>query len=170
MPNSDNTYGTFNKQTNIYSQQVGEPFTLTWDGGSETETPVGVTFSTVDEAKNWFFTADALAVFNECCTTLEWALVDNDKLKATFDFGTKGALRGRDLDDAFERVAFLALVTFPIVGGALPLMMKGKKRVPSAAAGAVGGFLLWLTVFKLAQRVIERMADAPTPPETKARA
>lgn len=90
MPNSDNTYGTFNKQTNIYSQQVGEPFTLTWDGGSETETPVGVTFSTVDEAKNWFFTADALAVFNECCTTLEWALVDNDKLKATFDFGTKG--------------------------------------------------------------------------------
>lgn len=79
-------------------------------------------------------------------------------------------LRGRDLDDAFERVAFLALVTFPIVGGALPLMMKGKKRVPSAAAGAAGGFLLWLTVFKLAQRVIERMADAPTPPETKARA
>jgi len=90
MPNSDNQYGTFNKQTNIYSQLVGESYTSTWDGGSETDTPVKITFSTVDEAKNWFFTSDALAVFDECCTRLEWALVDNDKLKVTFDFGTKG--------------------------------------------------------------------------------
>ena len=78
-------------------------------------------------------------------------------------------LRGRDLDDAFERVAVLALATFPIVGGSLPLMTKGKKRVTSAAAGAVVGFLLWLTVFRFAQRWLERMAEAASSASTGSR-
>ena len=86
MPNSDNTFGTFNKQTNIYSQTV---HTHTDDWGVST-TPTKTTFSTVDEAKSFFFTADALTMFEECCTTQQWALVSNDALKTTFDFGTKG--------------------------------------------------------------------------------
>ena len=86
MPNSDNTFGTFNKQTNIYSQTTNS-HTDAWD---VTTTSTKTTFSTLDEAKSFFFTADALTMFDECCTTQQWALVSNDALKTTFDFGTKG--------------------------------------------------------------------------------
>ena len=83
MPNSDNAYGTFNKQTSIFSQI---------DDGSTALT----VFADTDAAKSFFFTTEALAVWDETCTTLQWALVadgngDNTKLKVTFDFGTKGA-------------------------------------------------------------------------------
>jgi hypothetical protein len=44
----------------------------------------------VDTAKSFFYTAEALAVFDECCTQLEWAIVDSTKLKYTMAFGTKG--------------------------------------------------------------------------------
>ena len=48
------------------------------------------TFSTADEAKNWFFTDSALAVFDECCTQLQWSLQgDNKQLKFTMAFGIK---------------------------------------------------------------------------------
>ena len=82
MPNSDNTYGTFNKQTKIISQK---------DDGSTALT----VFANTDAAKTFFFTDDALTVMDECCTILQWALVadgngDNTKLKTTFAFGTKG--------------------------------------------------------------------------------
>ena len=82
MPNSDNRYGTFNKQTSIFSQI---------DDGSTSLT----VFADTDAAKSHFFTTEALAVWDETCTTLQWALVadgngDNTKLKVTFDFGTKG--------------------------------------------------------------------------------
>lgn len=77
MPNSDNKYGTFNKKTKIVSQI---------DNGS---TPLTV-FADTDEAKSYFFTNEALAVMDECCTQLEWAVVDTNKLKFTFAFGTKG--------------------------------------------------------------------------------
>lgn len=77
MTNSDNTYGTFNKRTNILSQI---------DDGSTALTA----FSTEDEAKSFFYTADAQAVFNECCTELQWSVVANVKLKYTMTFGTKG--------------------------------------------------------------------------------
>ena len=82
MPNSDNAYGTFNKQTSIFSQI---------DDGSTALT----VFADTDAAKSFFFTTEALAVWDETCTTLQWALVadgngDNTKLKVTFDFGTKG--------------------------------------------------------------------------------
>ena len=77
MTNSDNRYGTFNKRTQIFSQI---------DDGSTALT----TFATVSEAKAFFFTAEALAVFDECCTELQWALVGTTGLKHTMTFGTKG--------------------------------------------------------------------------------
>ena len=78
MTNSDNTYGTFNKRTEILTQI---------DDGSTVPT----TFATVAEAKLFFFTKEALAVYDECCTELQWALVGTTGLKYTMTFGTKGA-------------------------------------------------------------------------------
>jgi hypothetical protein len=82
MPNSDDTYGTYNKQTKIASQV---------DDGSTALT----VFANLAAAKTFYFTDDALVVWDETCTNLQWALVaddngDNTKLKFTFDFGTKG--------------------------------------------------------------------------------
>ena len=77
MTNSDNTYGTFNKKTNILSQI---------DDGSTALT----IFADINTAVAYFFTADAQAVFHECCTELQWSVVDNVKLKYTITFGTKG--------------------------------------------------------------------------------
>ena len=77
MTNTDNTYGTFNKKTQIL---------IATDNGFSAPT----TFATVDEAKAYFFTDAALAVFNECCTELQWALVGTTGLKYTMTFGTKG--------------------------------------------------------------------------------
>jgi hypothetical protein len=91
MPNADNTYGTFNKLTKILSQV---------DDGSTALT----VFVNTDAAKSHFFTTEALAVWDECCTTLQWALLadangDNTKLKVTFDFGTKGDPSIAEADD-----------------------------------------------------------------------
>jgi hypothetical protein len=77
MTNSDNTYGTFNKRTQVLTQI---------DDGSTAPT----TFATVAEAKSFFYTDNALAVFDECCTELQWALVGSTGLKYTMTFGTKG--------------------------------------------------------------------------------
>ena len=77
MTNSDNTYGTFNKRTEILTQI---------DDGSTALT----TFATVAEAKSYFYTDNALAVHDECCTELQWALVGTTGLKFTMTFGTKG--------------------------------------------------------------------------------
>jgi hypothetical protein len=77
MTNTDNTYGTFNKRTQILTQI---------DDGSTALT----TFATVAEAKSFFYTDVALAVFDECCTELQWALVGTTGLKYTMTFGTKG--------------------------------------------------------------------------------
>lgn len=77
MTNSDNKYGTFNKRTQVLSQI---------DDGSTAL----ITFATVAEAKSWFYTDAALAVFDECCTELQWALVGTTGLKYTMTFGTKG--------------------------------------------------------------------------------
>ena len=77
MTNSDNRYGTFNKRTTIFSQI---------DDGSTALT----TFTTVAEAKSFFFTTEALVVYDECCTELQWALVGTTGLKRTMTFGTKG--------------------------------------------------------------------------------
>ena len=77
MTNSDNTYGTFNKRTQTLAQID--------DGSTEL-----ITFATVAEAKLFFYTDNALAVFDECCTELQWALVGSTVLKYTMTFGTKG--------------------------------------------------------------------------------
>jgi len=91
MPNSDNLHGTFNKQTSIFSQT---------DDGSTALT----VFADTDTAKSHFFTTEALAVYDETCTTLQWALVadgngDNTKLKVTYDFGVKGIPNIAPADD-----------------------------------------------------------------------
>ena len=91
MANSDNTFGTFNKQTKIISQI---------DDGSTALT----TFADVDAAKSHFFTDDALTVMDECCTVLLWALQadsngDNTQLKTTFAFGTKASTGITAADD-----------------------------------------------------------------------
>jgi len=80
MTNTDNKYGTFNKRTTIFSQIV--------DGSTGVNTPT--TFATVAEAKTFFFNTEALAVYDECCTELQWALVGTTGLKRTMTFGTKG--------------------------------------------------------------------------------
>ena len=77
MTNLDNTYGTFNKRTTIFSQIT--------DGST-----APTTFATIAEAKAFFFHTEALAVYNECCTELQWALVGDTGLKCTMTFGTKG--------------------------------------------------------------------------------
>ena len=74
MTNSDNTYGTFNKITQIYTQN---------DDGSTAL----INFGDVAAAQDHYFTEEAMAVFNECCTQLEWALVDGETLKFTTAFG-----------------------------------------------------------------------------------
>ena len=78
MANTDNKYGTFNKKTQILTQIVKAPATIQ-------------TFTTIEEAKSFFYTDSALAVFAECCTELQWTLVNGSTgLKYTMTFGTKG--------------------------------------------------------------------------------
>ena len=77
MTNTDNAHGTYNKLTKILSQI---------DDGSTAL----VDFADVAAAKAHFFSDAGLAVFDECCTELQWAVVDNQKLKYTMAFGTKG--------------------------------------------------------------------------------
>lgn len=89
MSNLDTKYGTYNKQTKIFSQ-IDQEFS-TKDGFFPR-----TVFANVDEAKTYFFTTEALSIWNDCCTNLQWALVadensSNTKLKVTFDFGTKGS-------------------------------------------------------------------------------
>lgn len=78
MPNSDNTFGTYHKQTLIFTQVE--------DGGRGF-----VDHADATAAKEYIFTTEALAVWDECCTNLQWELQANNRdLKVTFDFGTKG--------------------------------------------------------------------------------
>ena len=86
MPNSDNTHGTFHKKTLILSQI---------DDGSTALT----NHANVEAAKTFFYTDEALTVFDECCTEIQWAVVDNTKLKYTMSFGTKGTNGIAEADD-----------------------------------------------------------------------
>ena len=88
MPNSDNTWGTYNKETKIIQQWGSQNEDSSWNWGT--------VHANVDAAKSFYFTAEALAVFDECCTELQWALIADDNggntwLKVTYSFGTKGA-------------------------------------------------------------------------------
>ncbi len=105
MPNSDNAFGVFNKLTHIYERVWPDPapadtteFSQAWKEGAEG----------VAEAQAWHFTTEALAVFDECCTQLQWGLVDDAdghpiKLKATMTFGTKGTPGIAAADDWAEQ-------------------------------------------------------------------
>ena len=82
MTNSDNTFGTFNKITHIAAQPYDGSTALT-------------TFADVAAAKAHFFTTDAITIFDETCTLLEWEVIndargDATSLKWTMAFGTKG--------------------------------------------------------------------------------
>lgn len=76
MTNPDNLYGIFNKISGIYSQIP------------TTNCPLKF-FSSVDEAKSFFHTDEALSVHDECCTKLHWALEGSTRLKRTMAFGIK---------------------------------------------------------------------------------
>jgi len=74
------------------------------DSGQITFVLAKTVFANTDDAIAHFLTDDALAVFNECCTTLQWGLVDDDdglatSLKVTYDFGTKGTTGIAAADD-----------------------------------------------------------------------
>ena len=84
MTNSDNKFGTFNKITHIATQPDDDVGRLCM-----------TTFSNVDDAKAFYFTSEALTVFDECCTELQWAVIEDARgdatnLKWTMTFGTKG--------------------------------------------------------------------------------
>ena len=84
MTNNDTTFGTFNKKTHIYHQ--------TDEAGTPLSSPK--VFSNLAEAQSYFMPPELMVIFNECMTTLRWALVqdensNNTKLKVTFDFGIK---------------------------------------------------------------------------------
>ena len=73
------------------------------DGGTITYDSAKTVFANTDSAISHFFTSDAQAVFNECCTDLQWALVaddngDNTKVKYTMSFGTKGPGTSKEND------------------------------------------------------------------------
>jgi len=77
------------------------------DSGQITFVLVKTVFANTNDAVNHFFTSDAQAVMNETCTTLQWALVDDEdslatSLKTTFDFGTKGTTGIAAADDWAE--------------------------------------------------------------------
>ena len=74
MTNSDTTFGTHNKITHIYTQV---------DDGSTSL----INFTNTEAAKSHYYTDDALAVFDECCTELQWVVIDDTILKYTMAFG-----------------------------------------------------------------------------------
>ena len=74
------------------------------DSGSITFVLAKTVFANTGEAQEFFYTDDALAVFNECCTELQWALVDDDDslatgVKYTYTFGSKGPDKQGGADD-----------------------------------------------------------------------
>ena len=74
------------------------------DSGQITFVLAKTVFANTGEAQEFFYTDDALAVFNECCTELQWALVDDDDslatgVKYTYTFGSKGPDEQGGADD-----------------------------------------------------------------------
>ena len=107
MPNSDNKFGTFNKRTIELSIVNPIEFSRTWqeEYGNSGD---WVQWSDTDTAKTTIFTTEALTVFDECCTTLQWGLKadgdgNNTILVVTFDFGTKGTPNIAPADDWAEQ-------------------------------------------------------------------
>ena len=80
MPNSDNTYGTFNKQTfEVKLSNTEDNSVVTQSFGGN-----------VDTAKNYFLTTDAINNINDCGTQVDWAITDDGNgIKYTIAFGIK---------------------------------------------------------------------------------
>jgi len=105
MPNSDNAYGVYNKQTQILTQTATQAQLedAAINDGASWGTWTKTNFADVDAAKQYFYTSAALTVFDECCTQLQWS-VENDgdgnptQLKYTMAFGTKGGDISADSD------------------------------------------------------------------------
>ena len=76
MTNSDTTYGVHNVEYRLYMEH---------DGAGDTQK--ANLFSNVEDAKAYFFHADALAMFEENCTWLGWRLPQDG-----VDAGTNGSL------------------------------------------------------------------------------
>lgn len=80
--------GEFNKQTKINKQMA--------NGNTDGSVAAGITFSSVAEAKNYYYTAKEQAVFDKWCDNIQWALANDDQdgnatwLKVTFDFDAIG--------------------------------------------------------------------------------
>ena len=97
MPNSDTSYGVYNKQTQILTQVATQAQLedAAINEGASWGTWTKTNFASVDAAKQYFYTSAALTVFDECCTQLQWSVInDGDgnptQLKYTMSFGTKG--------------------------------------------------------------------------------
>ena len=79
MTNSDNTFGTFNKQSREITL-----LDKTDDTTERTQSFSG----NVETAKSHFFTDDALTMFNSTGTRLQWAITaSGNGLRWTIDFG-----------------------------------------------------------------------------------
>tara|TARA_B100001057_G_C22744292_1_gene909127 strand:+ start:600 stop:1046 length:447 start_codon:yes stop_codon:yes gene_type:complete len=79
MTNSDNTFGTFNKQS--------KEITLLDQADNSTERSQSFS-GNVETAKSHFFTDDALTMFNSTATRLQWAITSSGNgLRWTIDFG-----------------------------------------------------------------------------------
>jgi len=89
MTNSDTTFGTHNKITHIYTQH---------DDGSTAL----INFADTAAALAYYFTDEALAVFDECCTQLQWALVDAQTLKFTAAYGVVADANTAGWGDTFN--------------------------------------------------------------------
>ena len=76
MTNSDTTYGVHNVEYRLYMEH---------DGAGDTQK--ANLFSNVEDAKAYFFHADALTMFEANCTWLGWRLP-----QAGVDAGTSGGL------------------------------------------------------------------------------
>ena len=77
------------------------------DRGQMTVTEIKKIFANTGEAIDYFLTSDGKAVFNECATSLQWALVndsdgDATNLKHTIAYGTKGTNGIAEEDDWAE--------------------------------------------------------------------
>ena len=97
MANSDNTYGLFNKTTREYR--------IWYHSASDRSDIVPQSFGgNVETAKNFFFTTEALAVFDETSTQIQYAITaDGNGLKITNAHGTKGAPDQAGADDWAEQ-------------------------------------------------------------------
>ena len=78
MVTIDNKYGLFNKRTHLLTQITKKENKF-------------LIFNSINDAKTFFYTDNALEVFKDCCAKIEWQLVDSKQsLKYTMAFGTKG--------------------------------------------------------------------------------